>query len=409
MFCVEQINKDSLNNQMIDYYITSEINNFVIDFLEAVLLAEQEEYTSRKKYEHIGPEGMFTVYRNGYRYRHYITRFTGLIKLKVPRCRGGQFSPVLFRKGVLTDEKLEDMLIQLWTDGNSYRDLREYVSRIYGARIGLSLLNRIVNSVEKYVQEYHGKEINHEYDVIFLDGLHITVKEYPKRSNDEEETKKHKNGVILAVLGQRREGNKIIKEILDYRICQSENKEEYEKLLRSLKKRGLSSDKIKLAVHDGDDSIVSALDSVYGEKKIKEQDCLIHKQRNIVKSTINKQNKKEIKDDVWKVYSSKTKEEFLYRHEEVLKKWQIKEPEAMKIFALKDNQLTKYDFEYSIHKEIHSNNPIERTFREIRRRTKAIGIFETVRSADKLIFLIVENINQRRGCKPTNGDLKFTH
>ena len=45
MFCVEQINKDSLNNQMIDYYITSEINNFVIDFLEAVLLAEQEEYT----------------------------------------------------------------------------------------------------------------------------------------------------------------------------------------------------------------------------------------------------------------------------------------------------------------------------------------------------------------------------
>ena len=112
---------------------------------------------------------------------------------------------------------------------------------------------------------------------------------------------------------------------------------------------------------------------------------------------------------MWKVYSSKTKEEFLYRHEEVLKKWQIKEPEAMKIFALKDNQLTKYDFEYSIHKEIHSNNPIERTFREIRRRTKAIGIFETVRSADKLIFLIVENINQRRGCKPTNGDLKFTH
>lgn len=77
--------------------------------MKAVLLAEQEEYTNRKRYEHTGPEGKFTVYRNGYRYRHFITSYTGLLKLKVPRCRGGQFTPALFRKGVLTDEKLEDM------------------------------------------------------------------------------------------------------------------------------------------------------------------------------------------------------------------------------------------------------------------------------------------------------------
>ena len=53
--------------------------------------------------------------------------------------------------------------------------------------------------------------------------------------------------------------------------------------------------------------------------------------------------------------------------------------------------------------------PIERYFKEIRRRLKAMGIFETVKSADKLLFLIIEYLNQRRGSVPTNSNLVFTH
>lgn len=47
--------------------------------------------------------------------------------------------------------------------------------------------------------------------------------------------------------------------------------------------------------------------------------------------------------------------------------------------------------------------------KEIRRRLKAMRIFETVKSADKLLFLIIEYLNQRRGSIPTNSNLVFTH
>lgn len=410
MFSVKQINKEIGNNQTLEEYIKYTIRDFASEFFEVIMLTEQEEYTNRKRYEHVGAEGKFTVYRNGYRYRNYITSYTGLIKLKVPRCRGGYFQPILFSKGVLTDKKIEDMIIHLWTDGNSYRDLREFVGKLYGARIGLPLLNRIITSVEKYVEEYHKKRIEYHYDAIFIDGLHITIKEYPKRSNDEEIAKKHKNAVILGILGQRREGKRIIKEIIDYRICREETKEEYSELLKKLKKRGLRSENIGLVVHDGEGSITAAIDNVYGKDKVKDQDCLVHRKRNIMVKVENKLNKEELGNDVWGVYSSETKEEFEIKHKWVLKKWQRKEPEAMGIFSeVKDNQLTKYDYELELHKDIHSNNPIERTFRELRRRIKAIGIFETVESTDRLIFLMVENLNQRRGSKPTNRDLKFTH
>ncbi len=47
--------------------------------------------------------------------------------------------------------------------------------------------------------------------------------------------------------------------------------------------------------------------------------------------------------------------------------------------------------------------------KNIRRRTKEMGIFETVKSADKLLFLFIEYLNQRRGSVPTNSKFVFTH
>lgn len=218
------------------------------------------------------------------------------------------------------------------------------------------------------------------------------------------------NAVKLAVLGQRREGQKIIKEIIDYKIALSEDEFGYTELLRSLKNRGLTSDKIKIVIHDGEASISKALKNVYGKDKIQEQRCMIHRLRNILGCLRNKQNKEEINNDVWAVYSSNTKEEFYRNQLIIFDKWKFKEPEAMEIFNKKDEKLlTKYNFEIHIHKSIHSNNTIERYFREIRRRIKAIGAFENIKSADRLLFLIIEYLNQRRGSIPTNSNLKFTH
>jgi len=71
--------------------------------------------------------------------------------------------------------------------------------------------------------------------------------------------------------------------------------------------------------------------------------------------------------------------------------------------------LSKYQFDIILHKKLHTNNTIERYFREIKRRIKAMGVIERVKSTDKLLFLIIEYLNQRRGSIPTNSNLVFTH
>ena len=407
-FSQEQIRKVIVNNQYLNSFIKDGVKEFMKSFLETILQEEIKIFIGRDKYER--KKSAVLRYRNGTRQRNYLTLQAGMLKLSIPRCRGYHFSSVLLNKRSITQRDLEEVIIQIWSEGSSYRDLQNLIKKIYGEYFCLKKFHTMIKSLDEYVDHYHNREIKNEYDCIFIDGLEISIKGLPKKYHKEYYRAKRKNAVKLAVLGQRREGQKIIKEIIDYKIALCEDEFGYTELLRSLKNRGLTSDKIKIVIHDGEASISKALKNVYGKDKIQEQRCMIHRLRNILGCLRNKQNKEQINKDVWAVYSSNTKEEFYRNQLIIFDKWKFKEPEAMEIFNKKDEKLlTKYNFEIHIHKSIHSNNTIERYFREIRRRIKAIGAFENIQSADRLLFLIIEYLNQRRGSIPTNSNLKFTH
>ena len=407
-FSQKQIVKVIENNQYLNSFIKDKVREFMKSFLETILEQEIKIFIGREKYER--KKSTVKKYRNGTRQRNYLTLQAGMIKLSIPRCRGYHFTSVLLNKRSITQQELEDVIVQIWSEGSSYRDLQNLIRKIYGEYFCLKTFHTMIKRLDEYVAQYHNREIKYEYDCIFIDGLEISIKGLPKKYHKEYYRNKCKNAVKLAVLGQRREGKKIIKEIIDYKIAISEDEFGYTELLRSLKNRGLTSDKIKVVIHDGEASISKALKNVYGRNKIQEQRCMIHRLRNILNCLRNRYNKEELNKDVWEVYSSTTKEEFHRKQSIIFDKWKIKEPEAMEIFNKTDeNLLTKYNFEVHIHKSMHSNNTIERYFREIRRRTKVIGAFENVKSADRLLFLTIEYLNQRRGSVPTNSNLKFTH
>lgn len=408
MFSQDKFRKVIMNNQHLNSFISEGVKEFMKSFLETILEEEIRIFIGRDKYERKNVS--VQKYRNGTRERYYFTLQAGMLRIKVPRCRGFYFSSILLNKRSITQKELEDTIVQIWAEGGSYRDLQNLVKKIYGEYFSLKKFHSMIKSLDVYVEQFHRKQITFEYESILIDGLEFSVKGLPKKYYKEYYRARRKNAVMLAVLGVRQTGKKIIKEILDYMIVTSEDEIGYTKLLRSLKNRGLSSVKFKVIVHDGEGSISKAIRNVYGKEKISEQRCMVHKKRNVINAIIDKNNKDDLSKDVWKTYTSKTKEEFLYNQSKVYTKWKFKEPEAMKIFNRRDNKiLTKFEFEQDIHKIIHSNNYIERYFKEIRRRTKAIGVFENIASADRLLFLVIEYLNQRRGSIPTNSKLKFTH
>lgn len=408
-FFVNKNTQELRNKQILIERIETEVRKFLTILLETILQEEMKIFLNRDRYKRRQQKDI-RLYRNGHRVRNYVTVWSKMLKLRVPRCRSGNFKPLLFRNGGMNSDELVVMMIQLWVEGSSYRDLSVLVRKLYGEHYSIGLFGQMISRIQNCVDQFHQRKIEFKYDCIFIDGLEISIKELPKRMTDENILSKGKNATSLCVMGQRKEGKKVIKEMLDYRICSSENEKGYTSLLKDLQQRGLTSDKIGLIIHDGHQAISSAIKRVYSNERILEQECLIHHKRNVVNKIKNAVNKKLLGNEVWKVYSSRTEEEFKKLHKEVSKKWSAIEPEAIKQFKkINHRMLTKYQFDIAVHKEFHSNNTIERFFKEIRRRIKAMGIFETVKSADKLFFLITEYLNQRRGSVPTNCQLVFTH
>lgn len=400
------------NSQSLNKYLEEQVRELIIGIIELMLELEISEQLCRKKYQRLKTDQSKRYYRNGYRYRYFLTIYSMMLRIKVPRSRGKKYVPVLFRDKNLIEPALEKMLLQLWSDGNSYRDIRNFVRKIYGSEISLGFLSRMVRKIDEYVKAYHNREIKQEYDCIYIDGLEISIKDQtPRNPNDYYPGRKiGKNMVVLSVLGQRRENGKIIREMIDYLIAGSENQDSYTELLRGLQNRGLTGKKIRLIVHDGEPSIRLGIRNVYEKDKIPEQECMFHKLLNILTYVKDKRDTIELRKEIWKVYSSEKKEEYEKRRAELIKKWGKIEPEAIEVFSYSDDKLkTKYEFETEIYSSIHTNNPIERYFRELRRRIKAMGIFEKKESADRLLFLMIESINQRRGSLPSFPDLKFTH
>lgn len=387
-------------NQALNKTVSNSVSKFVKDLIEKMINEEFVDYIKRKPYDRL--KGEKISYRNGYRERKILFKWTGMINLRIPRCRKIRFIPKAIY-GNLSDPEVETMIMQVWAEGGSYRDIRSLISRLYGTAISLKLLHRIISQVKKYVEEFHQREIKTDYDCLYVDGLYIRIKSQKLLTGNQ-------RAVVLALLGQRREKKKIIREIIDYRIFDSEDQQNYTEFFMKLKKRGLSREKVKLLIHDGHPSITKSIHAVYGKDKVKEQACMIHKLRNVLSCIEDKYTAAELKPEIWKVYNSTSKEEFYKSHKEVFMKNLDKQPEAMKVFGKIDSSLlTRFELPHFRTKDIISNNPIERYFREIKRRIKAIGIFENKNSADKLLFLIIEYLNQRRGALPFNDDLKFTH
>jgi transposase-like protein len=379
--------------------LDTKVTEFLQELFNVMIYSEFEQYLGRKKYER-SKKFTYKEYMNGSRERTILFKWSGMLRIKIPRVRKGRFVPrIVF--GNLTDPSIEKLLLQLWAQGCSYRDIKHLVGSLYGTDISTKLVNRIVNSVEKFVKQFHANQIEHKYECLYADAICLKVK-----TNEGKCSK----AVVLELFGQRKCGKKVIKEMIDYMPAEAEDDNSYTAFFKSLKQRGLKAEKINLIVHDDHAAISKAIKNVYAKSKIPQQLCLVHKMRNVIAEVKHKVNIEPLKKRIWEVYSAKSKPAFLKLHKKLMKEYYEKEPEAMRIFGkIDDKLLTKFDFPKLKKIDIKTNNPVERYNRELKRRTKAIGCFESLQSIDNLMFLIIEYLNQCNGASPTDPELKFTH
>ena len=182
------------------------------------------DHIKRKPYDRL--KGEKISYRNGYRERKILFMWKGMISLKITHCRKIRFiQKVIY--GNLSDPEVQTIVMQIWVEWGSYRDIRSLISRLYGTTVSLKLLHRIIAQVKIYVEEFHQREFQADYDCLYVDGLYVRIKSQKVLTGSQ-------RAVVLALLGQRKEKKKIIREIIDYRIFDSEDEQSYTEFFKSL-------------------------------------------------------------------------------------------------------------------------------------------------------------------------------
>ncbi len=358
------------------------------EFFQISLEEEMIQYQQRKSYQR-SPDRV--DYRNGHYTRNFDTGFGPIENIKVPRSRSGLFEPSMFKKYQRRQESVNQSIINCFLLGVSTRNVKDVLKPLIGINISASTVSNATKAIDPLVKKFHKRELVDEYQFMFLDAINISVK-YGNRS-----IKK----TVLAAYGITLFGQR---ELIDFRIVKSESKDACEAFLNNLFNRGLEGANLKLIVTDGGKGLIAAIEIVY--PMVKHQRCWFHKLQNITK-LLKKKDRKEIIKALRKIYNAQSRAIALKRFKDFKNIWSKRYPKVIKSMEhdLEEllNFLTipiKQEFRAFIRKRIRTTNVIERSFREVRRRTKPMSCFNNNDSLQRIMYAVFYRLNTNWKAKP---------
>ena len=139
---------------------------------------------------------------------------------------------------------------------------------------------------------------------------------------------------------------------------------------------------MRLVVSDDHEGIKTAVASEL--PGVKWQRCVVHFERNVL-SHVPASSMAEVTQDLKTIFKVRRKQTALALAEEFVELYGKRFPKAVSVFeAGIGDALTHLSFPGSHHARIRTTNMLERLFKEVKRRTRAVGVFPNETSASTL-------------------------
>jgi putative transposase len=355
-------------------FIAATLKHGLKRLLEGLLEDEVTAKVNARKYERSsGRQG----YRGGHYLRDLVTRYGLLEGLRVPRMAEEPVDFQLFDKYERRRPDVDAAIGRLFLQGVSTRRLRRVAEELFGCPVSATTVSRTTGYLDEELKRYRTKPLVDDFDFLFLDGITQKVREIGVRKK-----------MMLCALGMKEDGSR---ESLSFQMADREDVESWRAFLFDLKSRGLQGKNLKLITTDGNPALLKAIKEIYPFLKV--QRCIVHKLRNVAVK-LKRVHLKPCMDGAKDIFNAPSRREAIRRFKMWKQKWEVEEERSVRCME-KDlyHCLHYYSFPRELWKKVRSTNILERDFREVRRRTRPMGVFPNEESAERIFYGVTNGIH----------------
>lgn len=334
--------------------------------LERGMEAEASEHVGASRHER-SPERR--GHRNGYKPRGLNTR-VGELELEVPQVRGCEpYRPSMFGKWQRSERALLVACAEMYFQGVSTRNVRQVLEAMCEGEVSASTVSRVASELDEKLAAFRSRRLDHtSWPYVMVDARYEKVRVEGRVVSQ----------AVLVTVGFTATG---MRELLDWRIGDSESEATWSEVFRSLKDRGLRG--VELVISDAHEGIRAAMRRHL--QGVAWQRCRVHFKRELALKVSYKQ-RAELMKDLAAVFAGEDEAECLRRGEETAERWAGRYPTvASTLREGLGDCLTVLRFPAHHRRRLKSTNLLENLMKRLKKRTAVVGVFPNRAACDRLI------------------------
>ena len=332
--------------------------------LNKILQAESAEQLKAAPYERSQER---TDSRNGSRERELNTRI-GKITLRVPRHRNVPFKTLVFENYSRSEAALVAGMAEMVVNGVSTRKVSKVMETLCGTSFSKSSVSDVCKDLDKAVKEFRSRPLEGDYPFLTVDATYFKVRENSRVISK----------AFMIAYGTNAEGHR---EILGFGVYANESNATWTDFLLGLKKRGLTG--LLMITSDAHEGIQNAIGKVF--PTVPWQRCQFHFSRNIADKA-PKKYQAGLGTELQELFNCETIAEARKLRDRILEDYRdVAESAVACLDEGFESAMTVMLLPAGLRRFYRTSNQIERLNKELKRRSKVIGVFPNEDSVLRLI------------------------
>jgi putative transposase len=343
--------------------------------LQELIETEASEQIGAERYERSDAR---VTDRNGHRPRLLATQ-AGDVELRIPKLRKGSFFPSILEPRRRIDQALYAVVMEAYVNGVSTRAVDDLVAAL-GVDSGIkkSHVSRICSGLDEVVGAFRTRALDHiEFPYVYLDATYLHVRNTASQVT---------SMAVVVATGISADG---AREILGCDIGDSEDEAFWRGFLRSLKSRGLGG--VQLVISDQHAGLVAALRRSF--QGAAHQRCRVHFARNLL-AHVPKSHQDMVAAVFRTIFAQPDADAVSVTWDQVADQLSARFPKVGPLMdGAKVEVLAFTSFPRAHWQKIWSTNPLERINKEIKRRSRVVGIFPNEASVIRLVGAVLADMH----------------